>query len=121
MYKPGSEGAAPDVAGDAELVLVVLGGGDLDLELVERDGVANLQSGVLARPAALVAAVEETVAEESEVSAGDAFPVDLLEFSLLQEVPPGSDELPVTQPALQLQHRLELVLRNININFYFRL
>ena len=95
MFRPGSEGAASDVAGDAELVLVVLRGGDLDLQLVQGDGVADLEAGVFPSPAALVAAVEEAVAQQSEVSAGNSLPVDLLKLALLQEVPPGPDELPV--------------------------
>ena len=68
--------------------------------------VAHLEGG----QAALEAAVGEAVGEQGEVSAGDALAADLLQLALLHQVPPRPDKLPVSQPRLQLQHRLEFVL-----------
>ena len=76
-----------------------------------------LKGGAVPGPAALVAAVEEAVGEQGEVSAGDALAADLLQLALLHQVPPRPDKLPVSQPRLQLQHRLELVLEKIFVTF----
>ena len=80
---PGFQCTAPDVAGDAELVLKVLCRGHVHVQLVQRDGVAHFQAGRIARPAAVVGSVEETVAEEDEVSRTNSLPRDLLQFPLL--------------------------------------
>ena len=80
---PGFQCTAPHIAGDAELVLKVLCRGHMDVQLVEGDGVAHFQAGRVAGPAAVVGGVEETVAEEDEVSRTDSLPRDLLQFSLL--------------------------------------
>ena len=79
--------------------------------------VTHLEGGAVPGPAALVAAVEEAVGEQGEVSAGDALAADLLQLALLHQVPPRPDKLPVSQPRLQLQHRLELVLEKIFVTF----
>ena len=71
----------------------------------------HLEAGVVAGPAALVAAVEETVREQRQVAAGHALAADLGQLALLDQLPARPDELPVTQAGLQLQHRLELVLQ----------
>ena len=42
---PGFQCAAPNIAGDAELVLKVLCRGHMHVQLVERDGVAHFQAG----------------------------------------------------------------------------
>ena len=83
MHVPGFQCTAPDIAGDAELVLEVLCRGHVDMQLVEGDGVADFQAGRIAGPAAVVGSVEETVAEEDEVSRTDSLPRDLLQLSLL--------------------------------------
>ena len=80
---PGFQCTAPDIAGDAELILKVLCGGHMHVQLVERDCVAHFQAGRIARPAAVVGCVEEAVAEEDEVSRTNSLPRDLLQFSLL--------------------------------------
>ena len=77
----------------------------------------HLEGGAVPGPAALVAAVEEAVGEQGEVSAGDALAADLLQLALLHQVPPRPDKLPVSQPRLQLQHRLELILEKIVVTF----
>ena len=46
-FLPSSESTASDVASDAELILEVLRSRDLDLELVQRNGVADLGWGSL--------------------------------------------------------------------------
>ena len=77
----------------------------------------HLEGGAVPGPAALVAAVEEAVGEQGEVSAGDALAADLLQLALLHQVPPRPDKLPVSKSRLQLQHRLELVLEKIFVTF----
>ena len=42
---PGFQCTAPDIAGDTELILKVLCRGHMDVQLVERDGVAHFQAG----------------------------------------------------------------------------
>jgi hypothetical protein len=43
---PGAEGAAPDVAGDAELRVEILAGGQVHLQLVQHDRVRHLYTHV---------------------------------------------------------------------------
>ena len=50
----------------------------MDVELIERDGVGHFETRGIARPAAVVGSVEETVAEKDEVTRSDSFPRDLL-------------------------------------------
>ena len=45
LHIPCSQSAAPDVAGNAELILEVLRSGHLHLQLVQGDGVAHLEWG----------------------------------------------------------------------------
>ena len=88
----------------------------MHLELVEGDGVTHLETGVVPGPGSSVAAVQETVTEQSKVSTGDTLPADLLQLPLLHQLPPWSDELPVSHPRLEPQHGLELVLQKQDVN-----
>ena len=47
---PGAQGAAPDVAGDAELGVEVLAGGQVHLQLVQHDRVGHLRTKFKFRP-----------------------------------------------------------------------
>ena len=69
----------------------------MDVELIERDGVGHFETCGIARPAAVVGSVEETVAEKDEVTRADSFPRDLLQFALLEKLPPWPDEFPVSK------------------------
>jgi len=44
FHIPGLQRTAPDVACDAELVLKILSGGNMDVELIERDGVGHFET-----------------------------------------------------------------------------
>ena len=112
FYLLGPESTAADVAGDGELgvVLPVVAGRQIDLQLVQHDGVADLEAGGVPGPGTLVAGVQQAVADEDEVAAARTLPGDLVELPLLDELPPRLDQLPVPQPGLQTQHPLELVL-----------
>ena len=100
-----SDGHTPDVAGDAELSLESLSRGDDDLEVVEHQDVAHPQAAVVVHPGPgpVVRAVEETVSEEDEVARHDLLPGDLHHLALLHQLSPGSDELKVAQPSLEVE------------------
>ena len=91
LTPPGPQGAAPHVAGDAELELLLglgLPAPEADLEAVQGDGVAHAEAGEGCRRA-----VEEAVCEQHEVAAVDALPGDLQELPLPQQLPPRHDHL----------------------------
>jgi len=71
---------------------------------------SHLEAGAVAGPGALIAGVEQAVAEQDKVSGARALPRDLVELALLHQLATRADELPVAQPRLQAQHALELVL-----------
>ena len=106
----GSQGAASDVAGYAELCLEVFCGGNMDMQLVQGDCVADFEARGIASPATLIASVKEAIAEEDKVARAHPLPRDLLQLSFFQQFPARSDELPVSKARLQFQHGLELIL-----------
>ena len=108
---PGPECATSNIACDAELILIILRRWNVNLELVERNCVANLETGVVPSPTSLIAAIQQTVGQEGKVSAGDTLSTDLLELSLLDQVTARSDEFPIAKSGLELQHSLEFVLK----------
>jgi hypothetical protein len=70
-----------------------------------------LEAGAVAGPGALVAGVEEAVAQQDKVAcAARPLTRDLVQLALLDQLPARPDQLPVAQPRLQPQHPLELVL-----------
>ena len=89
----------------------------MQVQLVERDGVAHFQAGGVSSPATLIRGVQKTVAQEDEVSRSNSFPGDLLELSLLQQLSSRSYEFPVTKASLELEHCLELILIKIKSNY----
>ncbi len=70
-----------------------------------------LEARAVAGPGALIAGVEEAVAQQDKVAgAARPLPGDLVQLALLDQFPARPDQLPVAQPRLQPQHPLELVL-----------
>jgi hypothetical protein len=74
-----------------------------------------LEVGAVPGPGALVAAVEKAVAEQDKVAGAGSFPGDLVQLPLLHQLPARPDQFPVTQPGLQPQHPLELILREVSV------
>ena len=109
---PCSDGDTADVAGDAELSLEGLGGGDDHLEVVEHDDVGHPQAAGVVHPGPgpVVRAVEETVREEDEVARHDLLTGDLHDLPLLHQLPAWPDELKVPQSGLEMEELLEAFL-----------
>ena len=90
---PRPQSAAPDIASDAELEVLLaadLGEAALeaDLEAVQRYGVAHSETGVGPR-----SAVQQAVRQQHKVTTVGAFPGDFLQFSLLHQFPSRHDHL----------------------------
>ena len=113
-YLPGPKCAAPHIAGDTKLCLEILCSWHVDMQLVQGNCVAHFQAGWVTCPAPMISSVEKTVTEKNKVSWPHSFPWYLLQLPLLQQFSSRSDELPVTQPRLQLKHCLKLILWNNN-------
>ena len=80
--------------------------------MVEHDHVAHPQPAAVVQPGAgpVVRAVEETVSQEDEVPRDDFLPGDLHHLALLHQLSPGSDELKVAQPSLEVEESLKSLL-----------
>ena len=90
---PRPQSAAPDVAGNPELEVLLaadLGEAALeaDLEADQGDGVAHPETGVGAR-----SAVQQAVRKQHKVTGVGAFPGNFLQFSLLDKFPSRLDHL----------------------------
>ena len=92
---PGPECAAPDVAGDAELQVLLAGhlgeaglALEAGLEAVQGDGVAHPEAGVGAH-----SAVQEAVRQKHKVTGVCSFPGHFYQFSLPHQFPSRHDDL----------------------------
>ena len=108
---PGSQSAAPHVTGYAKFILEILCCRNMYVQLVQWDGVAHFQAGRVARPATVIGGIKKTVTKKDKVSGSDSFPGDLLQLSLLKQLPSWSDEFPVPETGLKFQHCLKFILK----------
>ena len=95
IYTPRPECAAPDVAGDAELEVLLAGhlgeaglALEAGLEAVQGDGVAHPEAGVGAH-----SAVQQAVRQKHKVTGVSSFSGHFHEFPLLHQFPSRHDHL----------------------------